>query len=199
MPRQVPAFPSYGGRSIRKEEYHNDYNWKRPVEVVAGTGGGGIALCVPWDATITNVSENGDPEWEVFLNVGTINNFVNPAFGEGVSLGTGDLADIDTKYLIFDITLTNGRVSGLTYKIENSLPSPQEAFPVEENEIPTGIKIVAGVFNDSNICMTYHTNLQLLPEIAFKQDRPTPDALSPPYINWWTLKISGMDTTINVT
>lgn len=127
-----------------------------------GRGGGAVADVKPFDVTVALDTEAPDPETAdrlVTLRTGVVNNRLpTNIFGEA------SVAPIGTRYVVLNVTVVAGAISGSSISIDTAAPDP---YPVSADVPSSTLAILIAVIVDASVFQVLRGNITVTPTAAF--------------------------------
>lgn len=163
--RVIQAFAD--NTRIRREHFN-----RKKGSIAAGRG------CVAWKPTF---SESESIHYVTF-RLGLLNQIAAGNWNTPISLA----ADA-TKWVVLDVTASNGQITGFDIALDDATPTADQ---IAENYPPDSFKIVLGVIDSLRATMAACENLEASAIEVFRQSRNPPAAGAEPFTRWWRWKVN---------
>lgn len=155
---------------------------------------GSVVGCIPWKPRIVDERAEGatSPDYQLYLNPGTVNGVLNANWNDSVGNIPEPVegADPVLKYIVLELTFTQGELNGIAYSLDASIPAANDLDPVGRNVLPDSLKIVIGTMADLQPCMIYDKNLIVSSVDVFHERLTSIPYGEQPYYVWYKYQVS---------
>jgi len=168
--------------------------------VSRGRGGVGIRMrrarrsgvvskgCIPWTPRYVNEGTVDDPDWKIYLDIGTINGVLNDDWNQPLSLAAYD----NLYYIVATVSFTDGEVSQIDYSLESVIPAAGDLDPMSKSVLPSTLEIILGTVKEGVACMAWNQNLSVESFDALHEPKSTVTLGELPYHIWWKYIVKGL-------
>ena len=163
-----------------------------PKRARRGGGGGTSTRCIPWKPRIVDERAEGaiNPNYKLYLNPGTVNGMLSATWNEPIDLPTPPEENIPAKFIVLNLTFTQGQINTITYTLESSIPSAADLDPIGSNALPDTLKIIVGTLVGLQSCMVYDTNLLVVSVDVFHERITGVTLGEQPFYIWYKYQVN---------
>jgi len=152
----------------------------------------GSSRCIPWKPRIVDERAEGaeNPDYKLYLNPGTVNGMLSATWDDSIDLPTPPEENIPAKFIVLNLTFTQGQLNTITYTLESSIPSAADLDPIGSNALPDTLKIIVGTLVGLKSCMIYDTNLLVVSVDVFHERITGVTLGEQPFYIWYKYQVN---------